>query len=233
MNLNTNTNNEIQKFNQMAHQWWDPTGPCKPLHEINPLRLNFIKQFVTLANNKVIDVGCGGGILTEALAKEGANATGIDLSNDVLAAARLHLLESNLTIDYELTTVADFAEKYAEQFAVVTCMEMLEHVTEPQEIVTACSKLCKPEGYVFFSTLNRNLKSYLFAILGAEYFLKLLPAGTHDYDKFIMPAELATLARNADLELIDIAGINYNPFTKEYAVSKDTSVNYMACFQKI
>lgn len=221
---------EIQKFSDLAHRWWDPSSEFRPLHEINPLRLEWINQRVPLSGKNVIDVGCGGGILAESMAKKGAIVTGIDLSDKALKVADLHGLESGVSVRYKNIPAEEMAEAEAGQYDVVTCMEMLEHVPDPSSIIRACTKLLKPGGHVFFSTLNRNVKSYLFAILGAEYVLQLLPKGTHDYAKFITPAELSQDVRNAGLELNAMKGLSYNPLTKIYSLNNDTSVNYMiAC----
>jgi len=205
---------EIQKFSELAHRWWDPSSEFRPLHEINPLRLEWINQRIPLAGKNVIDVGCGGGILAESMAKKGATVTGIDLSEKALKVADLHSLESGVQVRYKMIAAEEMAEAEAGQFDVVTCMEMLEHVPDPASIIRACTKLVKPGGHVFFSTLNRNPKSYLFAIIGAEYVLQMLPKGTHDYAKFITPAELSQDIRNAGLELKMMKGLGYNPFTK-------------------
>ena len=221
---------EIQKFSELAHRWWDPTSEFKPLHEINPLRLEWINARVALAGKKVIDIGCGGGILTEAMAKKGADVTGIDLSEKALKVADLHSLESGAQVRYELIAAEDMAAREAGQYDVVTCMEMLEHVPDPAAIVKAAAALVKPGGHVFFSTLNRNPKAYLFAIVGAEYLLRMLPKGTHDYAKFITPAELSRFVREAGLQVDSLKGMTYNPLTKIYALNQDTDVNYMvAC----
>lgn len=221
---------EIQKFSDVAHHWWDITSEFRPLHEINPLRLEWINAHAPLHGAKVIDVGCGGGILTESMAKKGADVTGIDLSEKALGVADLHSLESALTINYQHISAEDMAAKEPGSFDVVTCMEMLEHVPDPSSIVQACAQLVKPGGQVFFSTLNRNPKSYLYAVLGAEYLLQMLPKGTHDYAKFITPAELASAIRHAGLELQSLRGMSYNPLTKIYSLNSDTSVNYLvAC----
>ncbi|MGD9788857.1 MAG: bifunctional 2-polyprenyl-6-hydroxyphenol methylase/3-demethylubiquinol 3-O-methyltransferase UbiG, partial [Sulfuricellaceae bacterium] len=209
---------------------WDPNSEFKPLHDINPLRLDWIDQHAAIAGKKVIDVGCGGGILSESMADRGAEVTGIDLGEKALKVARLHLLESGRKVDYRLVAAEDMAAQNPSAFDAVTCMEMLEHVPSPASIVQACAQLVKPGGWVFFSTLNRNLKSYAFAVLGAEYLLKMLPKGTHDYAKFIKPAELAGFARGAGLEVVDLVGMSYNPLTRTYALGNDTGVNYlMAC----
>ena len=221
---------ELQKFSELAHRWWDPTSEFRPLHEINPLRLEWINALVPLAGKHVLDVGCGGGILAEAIAKKGANVKGIDLSVKALKVAELHSLESGVQVSYELIAAEALAAREAGQYDVVTCMEMLEHVPDPSAIVQACATLVKPGGRLFFSTLNRNPKSYLFAIIGAEYMLRLLPRGTHDYAKFIKPAELSQFARNANLEVQALKGMTYNPLTKIYSLNHDTDVNYlMAC----
>ena len=221
---------ELQKFSDLAHRWWDPTSEFRPLHEINPLRLEWINALAPLAGKRVLDVGCGGGILAEAIAKKGANVKGIDLSEKALKVAELHSLESEVQVSYELIAAEALAAREAGQYDVVTCMEMLEHVPDPSAIVQACATLVKPGGRLFFSTLNRNPKSYLFAIIGAEYMLRLLPRGTHDYAKFIKPAELSQFARNANLELQALKGMTYNPLTKIYSLNHDTDVNYlMAC----
>ncbi|HQT00003.1 MAG: bifunctional 3-demethylubiquinol 3-O-methyltransferase/2-polyprenyl-6-hydroxyphenol methylase [Hydrogenophilales bacterium 16-64-46] len=218
---------EIAKFSELAHRWWDPNSEFRPLHEINPLRLKWIDQLVPLAGKRVLDVGCGGGILTEAMAGLGAQVTGIDLSEKALKVAKLHLYESGRSVDYQMVAAEDFAAQHAGEFDVVTCMEMLEHVPDPASVVAACSRLVKPGGWVFFSTLNRNPKSYLFAIIGAEYILNLLPRGTHDWAKFIKPAELARMAREAGLDTQQLIGMTYNPLTKVYKLEADTGVNYL------
>ena len=218
---------EIKKFSDLAHRWWDPNSEFRPLHEINPLRLEWINQRIPLFGKRVIDVGCGGGILAEAMAKKGADVTGIDLSDKALKIADLHGLESGIKVRYEKISAEDMALREAGQFDVVTCMEMLEHVPDALSIVRACADLVKPGGHVFFSTLNRNPKSYLYAILGAEYILQLLPKGTHDYAKFITPAELSAFTRQADLVADSMRGMSYNPFTKVYSLNHDTSVNYL------
>lgn len=223
---------EIQKFSELAHRWWDPSSEFRPLHEINPLRLEWINQRAPLQGKKVIDVGCGGGILSESMAKKGADVSGIDLSDKALKVAELHSLESGVNVRYQKIAVEDMAAEHAGQFDVVTCMEMLEHVPDPASVIQACARLVKPGGQVFFSTLNRNPKAYLFAVLGAEYLLQLLPKGTHDYAKFITPAELCQDIRNAGLEVGNMKGLSYNPFTKFYSLNDDTSVNYMVACRK-
>lgn len=221
---------EIQKFSELAHRWWDPTSEFRPLHEINPLRLEWINAKVPLAGKRVIDIGCGGGILAESMARKGADVTGIDLSDKALKVADLHSLESGAKVRYKLIAAEAMAEAEPGQYDVVTCMEMLEHVPDPAAIVQACAALVKPGGHVFLSTLNRNSKAYLFAILGAEYVLRLLPKGTHDYDKFITPAELSQYVRSAGLDVNSMRGMGYNPLTKIYSLNSDTSVNYLvAC----
>ena len=218
---------ELQKFSDLAHRWWDPTSEFRPLHEINPLRLEWINARVPLRGKRVIDIGCGGGILTEAMARKGALATGIDLSEKALRVADLHGLESGVTVHYENISAEDMALREPGSFDVVTCMEMLEHVPDPAAIVRACAQLVKPGGHVFFSTINRNPKAYLFAIIGAEYLLRLLPRGTHDFAKFIQPAELGQFIRSAGLDLDGMRGLTYNPLTRVYCLNQDTSVNYM------
>ncbi len=218
---------ELAKFSDLAHRWWDPHSEFRALHDINPLRLNWIDENVRLAGRAALDVGCGGGILTESMARRGARACGIDLSEKALNVARLHLLESRLPVTYQLASAEAFAADHAGEFDVVTCMELLEHVPAPASTVVACARLVKPEGHVFFSTINRNPKSYLFAILGAEYILKLLPRGTHDYARFIRPSELAHHCRNAGLRPLELIGMSYNPLTRRYWLSPDCSVNYL------
>lgn len=218
---------ELQKFSALAHRWWDPTSEFRPLHEINPLRLEWINAIVGLRGKKVLDVGCGGGILSEAMARKGADVTGIDLGEKGLKVAELHSLESGVPVHYRHVSAEALAAEAPATFDVVTCMEMLEHVPDPAAVVQACATLVKPGGHVFFSTINRNPKAYLFAIIGAEYVLRLLPKGTHDYAKFITPAELAQHMRNAGLESVAIKGLTYNPITKVYSLNRDTTVNYM------
>ena len=218
---------ELQKFSELAHRWWDPQSEFKPLHDINPLRLDYIDQMAGLKGKCVLDVGCGGGILSEAMAAAGATVTGIDLGDKPLKVAQLHLLESGLTVEYRNITVEDLADEQPGQYDVVTCMEMLEHVPDPASVVNACARLVRPGGKCFFSTINRNPKSYLFAILGAEYVLNLLPRGTHDYARFITPAELARYCRRAELNTGHLIGMAYNPFTRIYSLVADTSVNYI------
>lgn len=223
---------ELQKFSDLAHRWWDPHSEFRPLHEINPLRLEWINAQAPLAGKTVIDVGCGGGILAESMARKGANVTGIDLSDKALKVARLHSLESGVQVRYESIAAEAMAEREAGTYDVVTCMEMLEHVPDPASVVAACAAMAKPGGWVFFSTLNRNPKAYLLAIVGAEYILNMLPKGTHDYAKFIRPAELATFIRRSDLEINGMKGMSYNPLTKIYSLNQDTSVNYLIACRK-
>jgi 2-polyprenyl-6-hydroxyphenyl methylase/3-demethylubiquinone-9 3-methyltransferase len=223
---------EIAKFSALAHRWWDPNSEFKPLHAINPLRLDWIKSFVNLEGKKVVDIGCGGGILAESISQSGADTTGIDLSEKALKVAELHALEVGANLTYRSISAEALAEEQAEQYDVVTCMEMLEHVPDPASVVRACAKLCKPGGTLFFSTLNRNPKSYLFAIIGAEYILKLLPKGTHEYAKFIKPSELAAFTRHAGLEVLGIKGLSYNPITQVYSLNDDVTVNYMIAVRK-
>lgn len=222
---------ELDKFSQLAHRWWDPNSEFKPLHEINPLRLNYIDRLTHLAGKTVLDVGCGGGILSESMAERGAAVTGIDLGDKALKVAKLHLLESGKQVNYRKVAVEELAREQPHHYDVVTCMEMLEHVPSPASTVKACAQLAKPGGWVFFSTINRNPKSYLFAVIGAEYVLNLLPRGTHDYAKFIKPSELARMARDAGLNVEEIIGMTYNPITKVYALGSDSDVNYIMAFR--
>ncbi|HVJ25599.1 MAG TPA: bifunctional 2-polyprenyl-6-hydroxyphenol methylase/3-demethylubiquinol 3-O-methyltransferase UbiG [Burkholderiales bacterium] len=214
---------ELEKFSNLAHRWWDPAGEFKPLHDINPLRLDWIAQHAPLQGARVLDVGCGGGILAEAMARRGAKVTGIDLSEKALRVAQLHLLESKLDIRYEMSSVDDVAG----EFDLVTCMELLEHVPDPAAMVAACARLVRPGGQVFFSTINRNPKSYLFAVVGAEYVLGLLPKGTHDYQRFIKPSELSRWSRAAGLRVDELIGMTYNPLTRVYRLGADCDVNYL------
>lgn len=221
---------ELEKFSQLAHRWWDINSEFRPLHEINPLRLEYIDNIAPLAAKTVLDVGCGGGILSESMAGKGAHVTGIDLGDKALQVAQLHLLESGKQVEYRKVSIEQLALKKPGFYDVVTCMEMLEHVPDPSSIVRACAQLVKPGGHVFFSTLNRNPKSYLLAIIGAEYVLNMLARGTHDYAKFLKPSELAQFCRDSGLSMTDIIGMTYNPLSKIYALGRDTDVNYMmAC----
>jgi 2-polyprenyl-6-hydroxyphenyl methylase/3-demethylubiquinone-9 3-methyltransferase len=219
---------ELAKFSELAHRWWDPTSEFKPLHQINPLRLKWIDDTAGLKGRSVLDVGCGGGILAEAMAALGARVKGIDLSKKALSVAQLHLFESHLEVNYEEISAEDLAQREPGQYDTLTCMEMLEHVPDPASTVGACARLVKPGGHVFFSTLNRNPKSYLFAVIGAEYILRLLPRGTHDYAKFLKPSELGRYCRSAGLSVRSVIGMTYNPATKVYSLNNDASVNYLA-----
>jgi 2-polyprenyl-6-hydroxyphenyl methylase/3-demethylubiquinone-9 3-methyltransferase len=223
---------EIDKFSELASRWWDTSSEFKPLHAINPLRLNWISEHCSIANQHILDVGCGGGILTESLAVAGAKATGIDLSKKALQVAKLHSLESGVAVNYELISAEDLACKEPAQYDVITCMEMLEHVPDPKSIVQACATMAKPGAYLFFSTLNRNLKSYAMAIIGAEYVLNMLPKGTHDYAKFIKPSELSGYIREAGLEVVDMIGLHFNPLTDRYWLAPNVDVNYMIAVRK-
>ncbi|NHZ69983.1 MAG: bifunctional 2-polyprenyl-6-hydroxyphenol methylase/3-demethylubiquinol 3-O-methyltransferase UbiG [Thermotogales bacterium] len=223
---------EINKFEELASRWWDPNSEFKPLHDINPLRVDYINQRAPLENRKVIDVGCGGGLLSEAMAELGAQVTGIDMGEAPLTVARLHQHESGVTVDYQRTTAEQMAEQHPGQFETCTCLEMLEHVPDPASVVQACADLTHPGGDLFFSTINRNPKAWLFAVVGAEYLLRMLPKGTHDYRKFIRPSELERWARAAGLELQDLTGMTYNPLTQEYKLGSDVDVNYLAWFKR-
>lgn len=223
---------EIKKFENLASRWWDPNSEFKPLHDINPLRINYISRILNLAEMSVLDIGCGGGILAEGLTHHGANVTAIDMAEASLSVAKLHQFESNLEIDYRFCSAEDLAAKEPGSYDVITCLEMLEHVPDPASIVRSCFELVKPGGTVFFSTINRNPKSYLFAILGAEYVLNLLPKGTHEYAKFIRPSELANWCRKSNLELKGQIGMGYNPLTKRYFLQDNLDVNYIAHYQK-
>ena len=224
---------EIDKFNDLAHEWWNTDGAFKTLHQINPLRCEFIQKHSQVRDKALIDVGCGGGILSEALAKLGAQVSAIDLAPQSIEIAKLHLYESNLSVNYECVEVGDKAAQSPESFDVVTCMEMLEHVPDPAYIIQECAKLLKPNGMAFFSTLNRNLKSYALGVIAAEYVLNLVPQGTHDYQKFIKPAELRNMLKQAGFELVALSGMTYNPISQTAALSTDTSINYMVACQKI
>jgi 2-polyprenyl-6-hydroxyphenyl methylase/3-demethylubiquinone-9 3-methyltransferase len=223
---------ELEKFSQLAHKWWDPNSEFKPLHDINPLRLSYIDRHAQLAGKTVLDVGCGGGILAESMAGLNANVSGIDLADKSLQVAKLHLLESGRQVNYHKIAVEDLAAEQPDHYDVVTCLEMLEHVPDPQSVIAACSKLVKTGGWVFFSTINRNPKAYLLAVIGAEYVLNMLPRGTHDYTRFIKPSELAQTCRNTGLSVEDITGMSYNPLSKIYSLGSDTSVNYMVACRK-
>jgi 2-polyprenyl-6-hydroxyphenyl methylase/3-demethylubiquinone-9 3-methyltransferase len=223
---------EIAKFEELAHRWWDPESEFKPLHQINPLRLDYIDRRARLAGKQVLDVGCCGGILSESMAQRGARVTGIDMGEAPLAVARLHQLESGVEVDYQRITAEALAEEKPETFDVVTCLEMLEHVPDPASIIQACARLVKPGGQVFFSTINRNPKSYVFAIIGAEYVLKLLPKGTHDFSKFIKPSELENWSRVAGLQSLELTGMSYNPFSRSYSLGPDVTVNYLLHCQR-
>ena len=221
---------EIRKFEALASRWWDPNSEFKSLHDINPLRMNYISQNINLAGKTVLDIGCGGGILAEAMAHHGAKVTAIDLAEASLSVARLHQLESKLDIEYQKNSAENLAASTPQSFDIVTCLEMLEHVPAPASVIQACYDLLKPAGIAFFSTINRNPKSYLFAILGAEYILNLLPRGTHTYAKFIKPSELANWCRRSGLQLTDQIGMGYNPLTKKYFLQQNIDVNYIACY---
>lgn len=223
---------EIEKFEKLAGRWWDPNSEFKPLHDINPLRLDYIDRLAPLTDRRVIDVGCGGGLLTEGMARRGAQVIGIDMGQAPLGVARLHQHESGLDIDYRQATAEQLAAEQTGRYDTVTCMEMLEHVPDPAATIAACARLASDKGYVFLSTINRNPKAYLFAVIGAEYLLRMLPRGTHDYSRFIRPSEMDTWAREAGLELVDLAGMSYNPLTQTYTLGTDVSVNYLACFRK-
>ena len=223
---------ELAKFDALASRWWDTEGEFRPLHQINPLRLDWIRQYVELAGRKVVDIGCGGGILAESLSNAGATVTGIDMAEAPLAVARLHQIESGVAVDYRRTTAEALATEEAGQYDIVTCLEMLEHVPDPSQVIRSCAELLKPGGDVFFSTINRNPKSFLFAIVGAEYVLRLLPRGTHEYEKFIRPSELEAWARDAGLSLKTSIGLHYNPLTKTYSLGPNLDVNYLMHYQR-
>ena len=218
---------EIARFSELAHHWWDPASDFKPLHDINPLRLDYIDRCAGLNGKTVLDVGCGGGILAESMAQRGAQVTGIDLSDKALKVAQLHVLESGVALDYRHASAEDFARERPQHYDIVTCMELLEHVPDPASTVRACATLAKAGGHVFFSTINRNLKSYLFAVVGAEYVLRMLPRGTHRYEKFVKPSELGGFCRQGSLDVREVIGMTYNPLTDRYALGSDTSVNYL------
>jgi 2-polyprenyl-6-hydroxyphenyl methylase/3-demethylubiquinone-9 3-methyltransferase len=232
MNKKNIDNDEIEKFNRIATRWWDVNGDFEPLHKINPLRLDFVSKNTKLKKKQVLDIGCGGGILSESMDNIGAFVTGIDMASDVIDIAKLHQKESGTNVNYQNISTEELASTNQSYYDVITCMEMLEHVPSPNDIISSCSSLLKDNGYVFFSTINRNFKSFVFAIIGAEHILKLLPVGTHQYSKFIKPSEIEEIARKSDLELIDTIGINYNPLMKKYYCSSDVDVNYIMCFKK-
>lgn len=223
---------ELENFNRLSHKWWETDGEFAALHKINPLRLSFMQSHLPITKQKILDIGCGGGILSESMAKLNAEVTGIDLAEEVLQIAKLHALESEVAVDYQLIAAEQHASNHPSHYDIVTCMEMLEHVPDPQSIITAAAKSVKPGGWVFFSTLNRTQKSYWLAILAAENLLNLVPKGTHQHEKFIKPSELATMARNAHLELIDSAGIEFNPLLNSYRLNEDLSINYLMAFKK-
>jgi 2-polyprenyl-6-hydroxyphenyl methylase/3-demethylubiquinone-9 3-methyltransferase len=220
---------ELAKFSDLAHRWWDPAGEFRPLHDLNPLRLDWIASHATLDGKDVLDVGCGGGILAEAMAQRGARVTGIDMADKPLRVAELHLLESGAEVRYERGSAEDYAAAHPESFDVLTCMEMLEHVPDPASAVAACAQLLRPGGRAFFSTINRNAKAYLLAVIGAEYVLRLLPKGTHDYARFIRPSELSGWCREAGLRALELTGMTYNPLTRRYRLGRDCDVNYLLC----
>ncbi len=223
---------EIAKFEELAARWWDPHSEFKPLHDINPLRLDYIDRLEPLSGKRVLDVGCGGGLLSEGMAARGAQVTGIDMGEAPLSVARLHLYESGLEVDYRQITAERMAEEAPGGFDIVTCLEMLEHVPAPDSVIAACARLVRPGGLVVFSTINRNPKAYLLAIVGAEYVLRMLPKGTHDFRKFIRPSELDAWARAAELELCDLTGMSYNPLTATYSLGRDVDVNYLAAYRR-
>jgi len=225
-NINVDLN-EVEKFNKIAHKWWDPSSEFKPLHDINPLRVNYINDLFPLNEKNILDVGCGGGILAESMAKLGGNVTGIDQSDIAIKIAKLHAKENNLSIDYKLLNIEDFLKKDSNKFDVITCLEMIEHVPDPASIITSCAKKLKKNGRLYVSTINRNLKAFLFAIVGAEYILNLLPKGTHHYDKFIKPSEVKSWANSLNMNISNITGMTYNPFLKKYSLGSDVSVNYI------
>ena len=225
-NINVDLN-EVEKFNKIAHKWWDPSSEFKPLHDINPLRVNYINDLFPLNEKNILDVGCGGGILAESMARLGGNVTGIDQSEIAIKIAKLHAKENNLNIDYKLLNIEDFLKKNSKKFDVITCLEMIEHVPDPASIITSCAKKLKKNGRLYVSTINRNLKAFLFAIVGAEYILNLLPKGTHHYDKFIKPSEVKSWANSLNMNISNITGMTYNPFLKKYSLGSDVSVNYI------
>jgi 2-polyprenyl-6-hydroxyphenyl methylase/3-demethylubiquinone-9 3-methyltransferase len=223
---------ELRKFSDLAHRWWDPHGAFRPLHELNPVRMQWIEGLVPLAGTRVVDVGCGGGILAEAMSAKGARVLGIDLAGKSLQVARLHALESGTQVEYRATTAEELAEEQPGAFDLVTCMEMLEHVPDPARTIEACARLARPGGHVLFSTINRNFRAFLLAIIGAEYLLQMLPRGTHDYARFLRPSELARGARACGLELRDLTGMQYQPLTRRFTLGPDTSVNYLMAWRR-
>jgi len=225
-NINVDLN-EVEKFNKIAHKWWDPSSEFKPLHDINPLRVNYINDLFPLNEKNILDVGCGGGILAESMARLGGNVTGIDQSDIAIKIAKLHAKENNLSIHYKLLNIEDFLIKDSNKFDVITCLEMIEHVPDPASIIKSCAKKLKKNGRLYVSTINRNLKAFLFAIVGAEYILNLLPKGTHHYDKFIKPSEVKSWANSLNMNISNITGMTYNPFLKKYSLGSDVSVNYI------
>ena len=224
---------EIAKFSELAARWWDPHGDFRPLHELNPVRLDYIDRMAGLRGKQVLDVGCGGGILAESMAQRGATVTGIDAAESPLAVARLHQIDSGVAVDYQQSTAEQLCEHESASYDIVTCMELLEHVPEPRSVVSACAHLVKPQGHVFFSTINRNLKAYALVVLGAEYLLRMLPVGTHDYSRFIRPSELDEWAREAGLVLTALDGVRYHPLTRHYSLTRSVDVNYMALLQPL
>lgn len=223
---------EVNKFDRMAARWWDTEGEFRPLHDLNPVRLRFIKQHASIEGKKILDVGCGGGILSESMARDGASVVGIDVAEKALTVARLHAMETHVELDYQNITAEEHAKTHAGEYNIVTCLELLEHVPDPASLVNACAQLTKPGGKIFFSTINRNPKAYVLAVLGAEYLLRLLPKGTHDYERFIKPSELVKWARQAGLDLVEQAGMHYNPILRSASLTRNVDVNYLVCFEK-
>ena len=231
MNNNV-SDDELNKFDAIAKRWWDTKGPMKPLHQLNPLRTDYINEHANLVNQRILDIGCGGGILSEAMARAGGMVTGIDRSAAALDAAKQHASEAKINLDYLESTAEEYAKNHPERFDIITCLEMLEHVPNPSAVVSACEKMLKPGGHVFFSTLNRHPKAFLLGIIGAEYVLNLVPKGTHEYAKFIRPSELNDFAEDAHLKLKDMRGIHYNPLTQRFSFGQNVDVNYIACYKK-